>query len=108
VNGIEQMTFTYGVFTDASRHPTLFLSADDLSELADETIDGETYSPWERVVSVRACVLVRSFSNTELAQGGVGFVDCNNQPYSPPTGVMVRRFTQTFGIKNRLTRVAGS
>ena len=108
VPGIVQMTVRYGVLSDDTLRPQSYLTATDVRALSTLTLgDGVAYQPWQRVVSVRLCVMVRSLSGTRFQDGGTGganVVDCNGTSVTPPTGVVYRTFTQVFGVKNRQLR----
>ncbi len=111
VTGIERFGVRYGVVAPGSNGaPSHFLSATEVAALpAGAKIDDFTYpTGWDRVVAVEVCVLARSFSKTELASAGVRLTDCNGAAYTPPSsGVMVRKFTQVFALKNRQSRLPG-
>lgn len=108
VPGVVQMTVRYGVLSDDTLRPQSYLTATDVRALSTLTLgDGVTYQPWQRVVSVRLCVMVRSLSSTRFQDGGTGganVVDCNGTSVTPPSGVVYRTFTQVFGVKNRQLR----
>lgn len=108
VPGVVQMTVRYGVFSDDTLRPQTYLTATEVRALSALTLgDGAVYQPWQRVASVRLCVMVRSLSSTRFQDGGTGganVVDCNGTPVTPPSGVVYRTFTQVFGVKNRQLR----
>ncbi|WP_294638405.1 PilW family protein [uncultured Aquabacterium sp.] len=108
VPGVVQMTVRYGVFSDDTLRPQTYLTATEVRALSALTLgDGAVYQPWQRVASVRLCVMVRSLSSTRFQDGGTGganVVDCNGTSVTPPSGVVYRTFTQVFGVKNRQLR----
>lgn len=108
VPGVVQFTARYGVLVDDSLRPQQYLSATGVSALTALTLpDGRVLQPWQRVVSVRLCVMVRSTSASRFRDGGSGsanITDCQGHAVTPPAGVMYRTFTQVFGVKNRQLR----
>lgn len=108
VPGVVQFTARYGVLSDDSLRPQQYLTATGVNGLAALTLaDGRVLQPWQRVVSVRLCVMVRSTAATRFRDGGTGaasVTDCNGTAVTPPTGVSYRTFTQVFGVKNRQLR----
>ncbi len=108
IRGVEQFEVRYGVMDDTTLRPRRYLTASQVAALGDADIDGVTYQPWRRVVSVRVCLLVRSTSGSALRTGANGQVsattDCNGSSYTPPGGAQVRRFEQVFSVKNRQTQ----
>lgn len=105
VPGVVQMTFRYGVASDDTWSPVKYLSADEVNADPDVVMDGaDALSTWDLVVSVRACVMVRSL-NPGAAKVTSGAVkDCNGDDYTPVAGAAYQTFTQVFGVKNRLKR----
>ncbi len=105
IQGVEQFVVRYGVMNDNSQRPATFLDADDVTALASVTIDGVPYSGWQRVVAVRVCLLVRALGNNTALRDASGnataITDCTNAPLTPPQGAQMRRFEQTFSVKNR-------
>jgi type IV pilus assembly protein PilW len=100
--GVEQLALRYGVFNDPNtRVPARFLTSAEVNELADLVVGTETFRPWQRVVSVEVCVMVRSFSRSDLASSGITLTDCENDPYTPDQGAVVRKMIQVFGLRNR-------
>jgi type IV pilus assembly protein PilW len=103
ITGIERLGIRYGVFSDVdARVPTRYLTADEVNALPDVVGHGNTFRPWQQVVSVEVCVMVRSFSRSDLLNSGVALTDCDGQPYKPDqAGVVVRKMVQVFGLRNR-------
>lgn len=105
VRGVEQLVLRYGVFDDDTKVPTQYLTASDVSELDPKVIEGEDLplSGWQRVVSVRICMMVRSFSAT-AERGGQGdawvVTDCNGNTMTR-SGAQLRRFERVVSVKNR-------
>lgn len=105
VRGVEQFVVRYGVFDDATRTPSRYLDAAGVTALLPETIDGEVVTAWQRVSSVRVCMMVRSPQNntSQRDNGGqaVDVADCLGGTYDRDNGSQVRRFEQTISVKNR-------
>ncbi len=105
VPGVIQMTLIYGVVTDSSGVPGTYLSATQVDSLAGDVVVGnQKLSGWGRVVTVRACVMVRSLNHTALNTGATlrPVNDCSGTEVTPPTGVAYKTFSQVFGVKNRI------
>jgi type IV pilus assembly protein PilW len=107
VVGVEQLGLRYGIADDADGAPKRFLTADEVSALPVTVISEKDVSGWQRVVAVEVCVLARSFSKTDLNSAGVSVQDCNGDPLTTDTGVVVRKMVQVFGLKNRAALVGG-
>lgn len=104
IPNVEQITVRYGVMGSGSAAPVQYMTAADLSAANTEVLDGVSYEPWERVVSVRLCVMVRSDPQTRLNEATSATVtDCTGNSVTQPAGVSFRTFSQVFGVKNRLT-----
>jgi type IV pilus assembly protein PilW len=108
IQGVEQFVVRYGVMNDASQMPVSFMDAKAIVALGDQTIDGVVYPAWQRVVAVQVCLVVRALgNNTALRDATSGqataITDCNGAQLTPPLGAQMRRFEQTFSVKNRQT-----
>lgn len=104
IPNVEQITVRYGVMGSGSAAPVKYMTAADLSASRAQVLDGVSYEPWERVVSVRLCVMVRSDPQTRLNEATSATVtDCAGNSVTQPAGVSFRTFSQVFGVKNRLT-----
>lgn len=106
VRGVEQFVVWYGVMNDGSRAPARYLRANSVPGIESLVIDGEPdpLTPWQRVVAVRICMVVRSVSATAQrdAQGQtVARVDCLGKELPRDTGAQLRRFERVFSVKNR-------
>lgn len=105
IRGVEQLVVRYGVYDDDTRVPTRYLSAGDVSALKAKVIAGEDQplSGWQRVASVRVCMMVRSFSATAERKGqddAWAVSDCNGAKISR-NGAQLRRFERVISVKNR-------
>lgn len=57
---------------------------------------------WDRVVTARVCVLIRS-ENTNIASAGNSYLDCNGAVVAVPADGRLRRaFSATFNLRNRV------
>lgn len=107
IAGIKDIQFSYGVYnSDQSFAPERFYNAEEVSNLPEIDIYGQKYSGWQRVTSVKVCVLSQS-------QGGgvrledkntsvMTYLDCNEQVKNQPNGQWVQKFSQIFGVRNGL------
>ncbi len=102
IPNVEQFTVRYGVLGASGQSPVTYMSASDLAASGDKNFNGVAYTPWERVVAVRICVMVRSDPQTRLDSGSATAVtDCAGNSVNQPAGVSFRTFSQVFGLKNR-------
>jgi type IV pilus assembly protein PilW len=109
--GIEDMQFTYGVYnTSKTLAPDKFYTATQVSALVPIDIDGVSKKPWERVVSVRVCLMTKTIGgNPKIADKTSAlrkYVDCNevSQTQLATDNSIYKRFVQTFGLRNQLTQ----
>lgn len=100
--GVDDLQFTYAVFSDSSRVPERFYTASEVTALDTLSIDGEVLRPWARVVAVRVCVIARSYE-TRAALTTDTYEDCNGAQ-KPGDGSLRKTYTQVFGLRNRQTR----
>ena len=101
VLGIEDLQITYGVFNTANtRAPDRYYTAAEIEALPDEI---EDMSEWQRVVSVRVCILTRALGNNTRP----GYTNCQGQtvtgPNQPKPGIY-KRYVQVFAVRNRLNQ----
>jgi type IV pilus assembly protein PilW len=107
VSGLEDLQLSYGVFTDNTRQPRQYFNADAIAALGTITIDGVPMAGWQRVSSVRVCVVARSFQTPAAIGSQAGqlrqFQDCNgNNVDQPLTDRSLRKtYVQVFGVRNR-------
>lgn len=111
VRGVEQFVVRYGVFNAATRTPARYLSASEVAALPPETIDGDVLDGWQRVSSVRVCMMVRSPQNHTSQRdndgNAVDVADCLGGTYDRSNGSQIRRFEQTISVKNRQGNTIG-
>lgn len=116
VRGVEQMVVRYGILHDDTRTPRQYVRANAVGALPAVTLSDVEggVSGWQRVVSVRLCLLVRSPGGTAqrdqavaaTATTGATFktaavVDCEGNAVSRADGAQLHRFEQVFSVKNR-------
>lgn len=100
--GVDDLQFTYAVFSGSDRVPERFYTASEVNGLGDLTIDGEVLRPWARVVAVRVCVIARSYE-ARAALTTDTYEDCNGTQKSGD-GSLRKTYTQVFGLRNRQTK----
>jgi type IV pilus assembly protein PilW len=80
-------------------------TATEVNALTSVVVDDQVRNGWQRVVSVRVCMVVRSRHNTAArdARGQVLPIrGCDNADLRVADGAQLRRFERTFAVKNRL------
>lgn len=111
VPGVEQMVLSYGLKDLSSGAPVRYVSASDVSALQPMQDGDQTLTGWQRVVSVRVCVLVRSLSNNTAVRNAAGkalnVTDCRGNAVSRTDGAQVRTFERVFSVKNRQGNTVG-
>jgi type IV pilus assembly protein PilW len=107
VAGIEQMRFRYGVFsTQGTQQPDQFLTAANVTADGTKTIGDKSLSGWQRVSSVRVCLLIRSIETApRVGTSSYDIIDCDGDKKTYADGVERRVVSRIFGIKNKLTTV---
>lgn len=105
--GIEDLQFTYGIFSDpASLSPDRFYTATEINSLPIATVNSQNLTGWQRVVSIRVCILTRTLSGNVRIADKAGsertYQDCNDQTTTQPSGVIFSRLVEVFGVRNNL------
>lgn len=109
VSNIEQMKLWYGVanrvkdsggFVTTAKVTSGYMTASQVvSNFPAETISGtEEYDRWNRVTSVRVCVLVRS--REPVSAPSYGYTDCDGTARVSPDGRLRRAMFTTVEIPN--------
>jgi type IV pilus assembly protein PilW len=105
VRGVEQMVLRYGIKDLITGAPDRYLTATEVNALPLVQDDGITLDGWQRVVSVRVCLLVRSLNNNTAVRDATGravsVTDCRGVAVSRTDGAQVRTFERLFSVKNR-------
>ncbi|QIL72038.1 prepilin-type N-terminal cleavage/methylation domain-containing protein [Diaphorobacter sp. HDW4B] len=113
VAGVEDMQFTYGIYTsydpkstNNTLAPAKFLTATQMASEAPLNVSGIALTAWQRVTAVRVCILTRTLgSNTrvsDMAGTKSTYVDCAGTTTKQPTGYAIARYEQIFGVRNAL------
>lgn len=107
LSGVEDMQFTYGVYsTEQSLSPDRFYTATQVSALPSVTLNGLSMTGWQRVVSVRACILTKTLQGRTRISDKAGsektYVDCQDATKKQPPGETFTRIVQVFGVRNGL------
>lgn len=107
IAGIKDMQFRYGVYADEkSLVPERFYDAQEVSNLPVVDIYGQKYTGWQRVSSVKVCVLSQSQGGGVRLQdqesSEMTYLDCDEQVQNQPVGQWVHKFAQIFGVRNGL------
>jgi len=103
VSGIEQLRFRYGAFTDeTAMAPNRFYTATDTASLSAVSLGKETRAGWQRIVAVRACLLVRTMQPSKVSRASYTLNDCDGTTKTYTDGVDRRVLTQGFSGKNHI------
>ena len=102
--GIEDMVIRYGVHDGVSSlTPLRFYTATEMNALG--AAGGLT--GWQRVASVRVCLLSRTLQNTRLRDTGTArtYRNCRGEDvaYNASEGSIFKTFERTFAIRNNIT-----
>lgn len=105
--GIEDMQFTYGVYSsETSLSPDRFYTATQVNALGNLSLNGLLLSGWQRVVSIRVCLLTKTLNgNTRISDASSSprtYTDCYDTVKNQPNGETFTRFVQVFGARNNL------
>ena len=86
--------------------PQKFYSATEVNALPVINILGQNYSGWQRVTSVRVCVLSQAQGGGVRLQDKAGsemtYEDCSGTTVVQPAGGWIHRFVQIYGVRNGL------
>lgn len=112
---VESMQILYGVASrpsaelastyDPMRHQIVsYLKAGDIDALATTgVLPNAMEDRWGRVLSVRVCLLMRSYQTVRDAPtGGFAYKDCDNIDASKSDGYLRKTYTTTVLLRNRL------
>lgn len=107
LSGIEDMQFTYGVYSSSQTlSPDRFYTAAQVNELESVIINGVSMTGWQRVVSIRVCILTKTLNGRTRINDKSGserkYVDCQDVEKNQPPGETYTRLIQVFGSRNNL------
>lgn len=107
ISGIKEIKFKYGVYANEEvLVPQKFYSATEVNALPVINILGQNYSGWQRVTSVRVCVLSQAQGGGVRLQDKAGsemtYEDCSGTTVVQPAGGWIHRFVQIYGVRNGL------
>lgn len=107
LTGMLDLQFLYGVYSsDASLMPDRFYTAKEVSDMLPVKIMGQNYTGWQRVTSVKVCILSASQGGGVRLDDKTGqvktYANCDDQQIAQPAGQWVNRFVQIFGVRNGL------
>ena len=105
--GVEDLKFTYGVYTSADTFtPSRYYTASEVTALGNLAVNGLSLTPWQRVTAVRVCVLVRTVGgNTRIADktgAARTYKNCQDADTAQPARDTITRYVQVFGLRNGL------
>jgi type IV pilus assembly protein PilW len=97
--GLEDMQFTYGVFsTSTTRAPDRYYTATEVNGLPNTNIDGVNMTPWQRVVSVKVCIITKTIGNNQSSS----YKNCTDDTKTG-TGIY-KKHIQVFAVRNKLNQ----
>lgn len=69
----------------------------------DQSVDQYVRLPanWNQVITARVCVLIRS-NQINIVPAGSTYLDCNGAVVVPANGRLIRAFTGTYNLRNRV------
>lgn len=107
IAGIREIRFRYGVYADdQSLTPNQFYTASEVNNLKNIKILGQELTGWQRVTSVRVCVLSQSqgggVRQQDISGSEMTYQDCDDVTQQQPAGEFITRFVQIFGVRNGL------
>lgn len=107
IAGVREIRFRYGIYMDdQSLTPDKFYKASEVDALSEIVILGQHLSGWQRVTSVRVCVLSQSqgggVRQTDKSGSEMTYTDCDDVVQKQPPGEFINRFVQIFGVRNGL------
>lgn len=107
VENIEDVQFTYGMLSTATTSNTAtvagYLTAREVSALAQTTETPDEAARWAKVVTVRICVLVRSDRPVVSDATSAKYLKCESDgiPVSAPDLRLRRAYSTTVVLRNR-------
>ena len=107
IQGLEDLQFSYGVYDSGSTlMPSRYYTATEVNALPIIAINGLNLTAWQRVTAVRVCVLSRTVGGNTRIVDKTGtprtYRDCSDIQKNHPTGDLVTRYVEVFGLRNNL------
>lgn len=107
VENIEDLQLLYGATSSVDLTPTStvagYISASDVNGLTAYIPATILNNPWERVVSVRICIIVRSEEQIAPSAESAQYTDCDGDLVTTPPDLRLRRaFSTTVVLRNRV------
>ena len=101
--GVEDLVLSYGVWgTSNQQTPNRYYTATEVGALP--VVDGQT--PWQRVSSIRVCLVVRTPDAVRLGEGSTArtFTNCRDvvETLADTDRTLKRRFERVFAARNNL------
>ena len=100
--GIDDLQFLYDVFSDETRVADRVYTATEVGALPALVINGTSMPPWSRVLSVRVCVIARTYESSASTGSTSAYQDCDGATRTGDRSVR-KTYTQVFGLRNRET-----
>lgn len=101
ISGIEDMQFLYGVFSTSARLIDRYYTATEVNALTSLTLDGITYSPWQRVGAVKVCLLTKTIGGNPK----IGDKASQLRTYTSCTGASITQSASDSAIYKRYDRI---
>lgn len=95
LQSVEDIRLTYGVARDTVSRDAAFYS----SAAGVDALPGTLNDRWERVVTVRVCLLMRSEDRNQADTSN--YIDCDGNFQTSADGLMRRSFTSVYNLRNR-------
>jgi type IV pilus assembly protein PilW len=105
ISGLDDFQVTYGVAQSINLGSSVqFMKANDMDSQSPfkDPKTNKTFSPWQRVVAVRVCVISKTYETSGVSLGGGSWNDCDDVPKKATDSAVRKTYTQIFGIKNHL------
>jgi type IV pilus assembly protein PilW len=85
-----------------------FMTANDVNNQGPTPPDPHTgikFSPWQRVVAVRVCVISKTYETSGVSLGEGSWTGCDGVLNTVKDPAVRKTYTQIFSIKNHLREV---
>ncbi len=92
IDNVEDLQILYGIDITNDQAANRYVNATEV---------GTSAGDWEKVISVRVCLLVRSVENN-LVNEILPYQDCNGNSITPSDRFVRRLFTSTINLRNKV------